>query len=82
LLIAAKRDALVDPQRNTGAMAQQLRALGVHVTERHVDHVSHAILIATLAAPLRTLAPTLDEIEQFIASDGGRSAPPMITTHP
>ncbi len=82
LLIAAKRDALVDPQRNTGAMAQQLRALGVHVTERYVDHVSHAILIATLAAPLRTLAPTLDEIEQFIASDGGRSAPPMITTHP
>ncbi len=70
LLIAARSDALVDPQRNTGALAEQLRALGVSVTERHFDHVSHATLVASLAGPLRTLAPTLDEVAQFIERDG------------
>lgn len=70
LLIAARNDALVDPQRNTGALADQLRAFGVPVAERHFDHVSHATLVASLAGPLRTLAPTLDAIAQFIERDG------------
>lgn len=70
LLIAAKSDDLVNPQRNTGALADKLRAFGVSVTERHFDHVSHATLVASLAGPLRTLAPTLDEVAQFIERDG------------
>jgi acetyl esterase/lipase len=72
LLIAARDDKLVHPANNTGALAQQLRALDVPVTERYFDHVSHATLVASLAGPLRQLAPTLDEIEKFIASDAGR----------
>jgi acetyl esterase/lipase len=77
LLIAARSDDLVDPQRNTGALADKLRALGVPVTERHFDHVSHATLVASLAGPLRTLAPTLEAIAQFIERDGARPLPPM-----
>jgi acetyl esterase/lipase len=72
LLIAARDDKLVHPTNNTGALAQKLRALGVPVTERYFDHVSHATLVASLAGPLRKLAPTLDEIDRFIASDGDR----------
>ncbi len=72
LLIAARDDKLVHPANNTGALAQKLRALGIPVTERYFDRVSHATLVASLAGPLRMLAPTLDEIERFIASDGGR----------
>jgi acetyl esterase/lipase len=72
LLIAASDDQLVHPSHNTGALAQRLRALGVPVSERYFDHVSHATLVASLAGPLRKLAPTLDQIDRFIASDGGR----------
>ena len=75
LLIAAKQDDLVNPQRNTGALAATLRTLGVPVTELYVDRIGHATLVASLAGPLRKLAPTLDAIEQFIDSDGGRHQP-------
>lgn len=66
LLIAARDDRLVNPRRNTGGLAAKLRARGVPVQEIYYDGVSHTSLVASLAAPLRTLAPTLDSIEQFI----------------
>ncbi|HEY0062305.1 MAG TPA: alpha/beta hydrolase [Telluria sp.] len=72
LLIAANKDKLVNPQRNTGGMAARLRANGVPVQEIYYDGVSHTTLVASLAAPLRSLAPTLDAIGKFIDSDGGR----------
>jgi acetyl esterase/lipase len=75
LLIAASQDDLVNPTRNTGALAAKLRTLGVAVTERYYDRVSHATLVASLAGPLRKLAPTLDAIAQFIDSDRARLAP-------
>jgi acetyl esterase/lipase len=79
LLIAASKDELVNPGRNTGGMARKLRANGVLVQEVYYDSVSHTTLVASIAAPLRALAPTLDTIEQFINSDGGRTA---VTTRP
>ena len=76
LLIAPVKDALVDPKRNTGQLAAALRAQGVPVTELYYDGVSHTTLVASLAAPLRMLAPTLDAVQHFIDSDGGRRPPP------
>ncbi|WP_426109901.1 alpha/beta hydrolase [Massilia sp. PWRC2] len=66
LLIAANKDKLVNPVRNTGGLALRLRARGVAVTEVYYDGVSHTTLVGSLAAPLRGLAPTLDAIDQFV----------------
>ena len=74
LLIAANRESLVNPVRNTGNMAQQLRNAGDSVQEVYFDGVSHTSLVGSLARPLRGLAPSLDVIERFVKSDGGRTA--------
>jgi acetyl esterase/lipase len=66
MLIAARQDRLVDPQRNTARLAAALRAQQVPVQETYYDHVSHATLVASIAAPLRWLAPTLDEVAAFV----------------
>jgi acetyl esterase/lipase len=66
LLIAARSDRLVDPARNTGRLAAALRAQHVPVTELYYDRVSHTTLVATLAAPLRWLAPTLDDVAAYV----------------
>lgn len=73
LLIAANTDQLVNPARNTGAMAGKLRANGVYVKEIYYDRVNHVTLVGSLAAPLRLLAPALDDIDAFIRSDAGRA---------
>ena len=72
LLIAAKHDNLVDPLRNTGGLASKLRANGVPVSVFYFDRGSHPTLVASIAAPLRWLAPTLDTVVDFVDSDGGR----------
>jgi len=66
LLIAANKDDLVNPVRNTGGLASKLRASGVPVEEIYYDRVNHVTLVGSLAAPLRFLAPTLDAVESFI----------------
>ena len=68
LLIAPQpgHDKLVNPQRNTGGLAAALRAQGRPVTEQYLAGVSHATLVASLASPLRMLAPTLDRVSTFI----------------
>lgn len=71
LLIAAAKDFLVEPERNTGAMAEKLRAAGVPVTEHYFTRVGHSTLIGSVAPPLRRFAPTLDEIEVFVKRDSG-----------
>lgn len=73
LLIAALNDKLVNPQRNTRGMTEKLRAVGVKVETIYYDrYLSHPTLVATLAWPLRWWAPVLDNVEQFVKSDGGR----------
>lgn len=73
LLIAPApgKDKLVDPERNTGKLAAALRAQQRPVTEKYLDGVSHTTLVASIAAPLRMLAPTLDEVSAFINATGG-----------
>jgi len=72
LLITARSDTTVNPERNSGTLAERLRAAGVPVQEVAYSGVNHATLVATLASPLRRLAPSLDVIEEFVLSDGGR----------
>jgi acetyl esterase/lipase len=73
LLIAASKDSLVNPVRNTAGLAARLRARGAPVSELYYDGVGHTTLVASLAAPLRSLAPTLDAIDQFV-----RTTPALI----
>ncbi len=72
LLIAPQEDKVVNPARNTGGMAARLRANRVLVQEFYYDGVSHATLVASLSPTLKRLAPTLDAVEAFVRSDGGR----------
>lgn len=72
LLIAASEDKLVNPHRNTGGMAIKLKAAGVSVKELYFPKPSHATLIASLVWPFKDLAPVLDEVDQFVKTDGGR----------
>ena len=53
-------------------MASRLRAAHVPVREVYYDGVSHAMLVASLSSSLTRLAPTLDAVEAFVRSDGGR----------
>ncbi|MET0266869.1 MAG: alpha/beta hydrolase [Duganella sp.] len=66
LLIAARSDKLVDPQRNTARLAKALRERQVPVKELTYDKVSHTTLIGSVAAPLRWLAPTLDDVADYV----------------
>ena len=66
LLIAANTDRLVNPADNTGRLAAKLRSNGVAVTELYYGGVTHTTLVASIAAPLRALAPTLDAVESFV----------------
>lgn len=66
LLIAASRDGLVDPARNTGGLARKLRESGVAVQDLYFARPGHATLVASLSRPLRWLAPVLDQVVAFI----------------
>lgn len=72
LLVAANSDKLVNPARNTGALAARLRTARVPVQEVYYDGVNHVTLVASLSNTLRSLAPTLDAVEAFVRSDGAR----------
>jgi acetyl esterase/lipase len=63
---AAKKDSLVDPQRNSVALAGQLQTAGVPTSLKLYDRVNHVTLAAALSAPLRWLAPVLDDVVEFI----------------
>ncbi len=63
---AAKQDKLVNPQRNTQALADKLQAAGVPVTLKFYDRVNHVTLAGAFAAPLRWLAPVLDDVATFV----------------
>ena len=66
---AAMTDPLIDPQRNSVGLATRLRAAGVPVTLKLYERVNHVTLLAAMAAPLRWLAPVLDDVTVFIDSD-------------
>jgi acetyl esterase/lipase len=66
LLIAASKDNLVNPKRNTGGLASKLREASVPVQDLYYSRPSHITLVATLSRPLRRLAPVLDQVVGFI----------------
>ncbi|RZL39586.1 MAG: alpha/beta hydrolase [Rubrivivax sp.] len=63
---AAASDKLVDPQRNSQALAERLQASGVPVTFKRYDRVGHMTLIGAFGRPLRWLAPVLEDVAGFI----------------
>ena len=69
---AAVKDSLINPERNTVGLATKLQAAGVPVTLKMYEGVSHITLVASMARPLRFLAPTLQDVLAFI---GGTAAP-------
>ncbi|WLH36312.1 alpha/beta hydrolase [Pseudomonas sp. FP2196] len=66
LLIAANKDDLVNPTRNTAGLARKLREAGVPVQDLYYSRPNHITLVATLSRPLRRLAPVLDQVVGFI----------------
>jgi acetyl esterase/lipase len=65
LLIAAKRDTLVDPA-NSERLAAKIREKGGRAEARLYPRVNHYTLIGSFAPALRVLAPTIREVTDFI----------------
>ena len=75
LLMAAKDDDIVNPRRNTGQMADKLRAAGVPVQTRLFDDLGHITLIAAVADPLQWLGgPVLPPILEFLGLGADQAA--------
>ena len=70
LLLAPAQDRAVNPQRNTVALAQRLKASGVAVQSELFDGVSHVTLLASMASILRGRAPVLERVNAFVQSAG------------
>ncbi len=66
LLIAARSDRLVNPQRNTLALDQALRQAGVPVQTHMLDGVSHVTVLGAMARPLNFLAPVATLVTDFV----------------
>lgn len=67
LLIAAQKDKLVNPVRNTEQMARKLSAAGVDVQVREFGDLSHMTLIGAVAKPLEWLGgPVLPPVLAFM----------------
>ena len=71
-LAAGNTDALVDPERNTAALAALLSAAGVLVSLHRYPRANHLTLIGAFGVPLRWLAPVLDDVAGFVLQ-----APPV-----
>lgn len=68
LLLAAARDSVVDPQRNTLGLASRLERAGVPVHARVFEKLNHVTALGALAAPLQWLAPVREEVLAFAGS--------------
>jgi acetyl esterase/lipase len=63
---AAKEDSLVNPQRNTVGLHNRLKTAGASTTLKLYERVNHITLVAALGAPVRWLAPVLDDVVEFV----------------
>ncbi|MGI9026368.1 MAG: alpha/beta hydrolase [Burkholderiaceae bacterium] len=66
LLIAAKNDTFVYPEKNTEPMAERLRAAGAEVAVDLHGGVNHVTLVGAMSRPLRPLAPVVKEFTNFV----------------
>jgi acetyl esterase/lipase len=64
LLITGTADTTVLP-RNSARLAARIRNSGGIAEERSYDGIGHIELVASLAVPLHSLAPALDDIDRF-----------------
>ena len=62
----ANGDSVVDPERNSAALAAKLQAAGVAVELRRYERVNHLTLIGSFGQPLRWMAPVLDDVAAFV----------------
>ena len=63
---APVHDTLVSPTRSTRSLAAKLEAAGAPVTLKMYERASHITLIGAFSAPLRWIAPVLDDVSAFI----------------
>ena len=73
-LAADKGDTVVEAA-NSARLAAAVRAKGGQVQERYYGGLNHALMIGTIAAPLRFLAPVLKEAAAFIDAHTRPGAP-------
>ena len=66
LLLAPEKDSLVNTQRSTVGMAQRLKSNGVRVEFELFDTVSHVTIVAAMASVLRSRAPVLERVTDFV----------------
>jgi acetyl esterase/lipase len=66
---AATVDDLVNPERNTRALAAKLAKNGVPVTLKMYEHVNHLTLAGAFARPLAWLAPVANDVAAFVSND-------------
>lgn len=71
LLIAGTADTTVRPG-NTERLARRVAERGGAVETRFYDGIGHIALIASLASPLRDLAPALDDMAAFFRRHADR----------
>lgn len=64
-LATGDKDTIVYP-KNTRALAERYRAVGVQVNERYYPDIGHVRLVLALSRPLRGDAPVLDEMADFL----------------
>lgn len=62
----ALNDHLVDPQRNTVAIARRLQAAQVPVVLKQYEGVDHVTLVASMAWSLRWMSSVLDDVAGFV----------------
>jgi acetyl esterase/lipase len=66
LLVAAREDDTVNPQRSTVGLATALRKVGVPVRHKLYDRVGHTTVLAAMAGPLDWLAPVRADVLAFL----------------
>lgn len=71
-LAAGRTDELVNPERNTEALAAKLSAAGVPVSLHRYERASHVTLIGAFGLPLRWIAPVLEDVVTFV-----KTTPPV-----
>ncbi|RMU91199.1 Esterase/lipase/thioesterase protein [Pseudomonas coronafaciens pv. coronafaciens] len=64
--MASNTDSLGNPKRNTGGLAQKLRAAGVPVRDLYFSRTNHGTLVGAFAKLLSRLAPVVDEVDMFV----------------
>ena len=67
--------------KNTRNFAAEAQAAGDQVETRYYNHLSHALLMGAVAAPLRFLGPVFRDLTDFIDRVAPESARPNASTH-